>query len=81
MQRLSLVRVPARIRELRHVEQAGRIGLGGVAHPDPNDVVPFLDGIGRDVGVGRDPVLARNAHASTGPVEGHAVIAALYRVA
>src|SRR5690606_17022947 len=59
------------------VDDARFIGQFGIAHPDPDELVLFDDGIMPDAGLGGNLVLGRNLDALSGAVEHHAVIAAL----
>src|ERR1051326_5524623 len=72
---------PVRVVEPMEVGDPGRIGQRRVAHPDPHPVIALDHRIGLHLGVGRDPVLARDAHAPAGPVVLQAVVVALQAIA
>ena len=65
----------------RVVDDQRRIGLGGIAHPDPDQVVAQLDRVAAHAEPRRDHVLAGNLDALAGRVELHAVVHAADAVA
>jgi hypothetical protein len=73
--------LPLRVVEVRKVEDLRRVGLGGLAHPDPEQALALGHGVAAHTEAGRDHVLPGNLHAAAGAVELEAVIEAAHAVA
>ena len=73
--------LPIRILQVGQVDDQGRIRLGRIAHPNPNEVAAFDDGVAAHLESRRNHVLAGNLHALSGAVVLDAVIHAAYSVA
>ena len=62
-------------------QDAGRVGLLGLAHPDPHEAVALHHGVSAHARHGRNALLARHLHAHTLGVELQAVVQAAHAVA
>ena len=81
VQLVAVMQVPVGVTQFGQIEHRGGVGPRRIAHPDPDDAMRLVHRKGIDIGRGRQVVLPRHAHASARAVEGHAMIAALDRVA
>lgn len=79
--RRAAVDAPCGVVEVFNLEDVGRVGQRGVAHPDPDQPVFFMQRVGVDFGVGGDAACARSPDAAACAIEGEAVVAAFDGVA
>ena len=69
---LAAGRSPLAVAQLRNIDDQARVGAAGIAHPDPDPAVPLDHRKTARAGAARDRLLARDADAPAGSVEGHA---------
>ncbi len=79
--RLAAIDAPGRVIEIFHLENVLRVGLVRLAHPDPEQAVALMDGVGTHLGDMGNTLCTRDARAGARTVEGQAVIAAFHVVA
>jgi hypothetical protein len=72
---------PARIAQVREVEDLRGVGLRRVAHPDPHQVLALDHRVAAHAELRRDVVLPRDLHAAAARIELEAVVHAAHAVA
>ena len=77
MQGTALMGLPRRIGKLGQIKNVIRICLVWVSHPDPNNLMLFVQGVSLNIGRSRKIVLTRDTDAFAVAAKCHAVVTAL----